>query len=176
MNGEITTENDGPSCSMSMDSIGHNESVDSIRTVAHILSNLLPLEPNGPSKEEFASRSDETMQGSDELEDLSNVSWTGFKEANYLVAHLAQELVRSHKKLYKYIAAICNNMKIFTNKTYILEDELFCKLLNMVLHMQKSPKWGVQMNDVVIMVKQAIEALLESCEHKHFDLMVAFRV
>ncbi|KIJ40663.1 hypothetical protein M422DRAFT_49041 [Sphaerobolus stellatus SS14] len=154
MNGETTTENDGPSHSMSMNSISCNESVDSIHTMAHILSNFLPLEPNGSLKEEFAGQSDETLQGSDELEDLLDISWTSLKEEDYLVALLAQELIRSCKELCKYMAAICNNVKILANKAYILEEELFHKLLNMVLPM-------------------VIEALLKSHEHKHFDLMAA---
>ncbi|KIJ43240.1 hypothetical protein M422DRAFT_47919 [Sphaerobolus stellatus SS14] len=133
---------------------------------------ILPLEPNGPSKEEFAGWSDETMQGSDELEDLLNISWTSLKEEDYLVAHLVQELVRSHKELCKYMAAIHNNVKSPANKVYILEDELFCKLLNM----QKSSEWSTQMNDLAIIVQQANEALLDSYEHRHFDLMAALRV
>jgi hypothetical protein len=110
------------------------ESMDSIREAARILGDLLPVE-DILSEDGRSEDPEGTDRTSDELEELPNVSGNRLKPEDYSVACLAQELVKSRKELREYQRVVRKNMKILVNKGYILEDEPFRKVLQLILPM-----------------------------------------
>ncbi|KIJ38166.1 hypothetical protein M422DRAFT_259323 [Sphaerobolus stellatus SS14] len=84
----------------------------------------------------------------DDLEDLPQISkWEGLTHEDYALTDLATDLVQCCQELHDYMAVICKNLKILTNRMYIVEDELLRKVLDSVTDHQKMTDYGEQRSD-----------------------------